>query len=74
MIAGGVGLGNCKVQLDLLDFIQWGQIVCVLVIYLFTTQRLKCVPPDLILNFDHNTFLSFFSIFTTLGDYLIQQH
>jgi len=29
MIAGVVGLGNCKVQLDRLDFTQWGQIVCV---------------------------------------------
>jgi hypothetical protein len=54
MIAGVVGLGNCKVQLDPLDFTQWGQIVCVLVIYLSTTQWLQCVPPDSVLHFDHS--------------------
>jgi len=56
MIAGGVGLGKCKVQLDPLDFIERGQIVCVLFIYLFTTQWLKLIPLDLILSFDHNAF------------------
>jgi len=66
MIAGVVGLGNCKVQQDPLDFTQLGQIVCVLVIYLFTSQWLKCVTSDLILNFDQNTSLCFFDVHNTL--------